>query len=91
MFDFEEDPLFEDLTIIVEDSGRTGARRSIPIPITVQIENINDETPVFDLTSYSEFSLSFQCFIVLLEPTWNTDICNLEQKLCADCVLLKIV
>lgn len=53
-FDYEEDAVYNDLTLIVEDDGITNKRRSIPTPITVGIRNLNDEPTVFDQPVYSE-------------------------------------
>ena len=54
-FDYEENAVYSDLTLIVEDNGITNKRRSIPTPITVRIGNINDEPTVFDQPIYSEY------------------------------------
>lgn len=56
-FDYEEEAVYTDLTLIVEDMGIIGTRRSVPTRITVRINNLNDEPTVFEEPVYSEYTL----------------------------------
>ena len=59
-FNYEENAIYNDLTLIVEDNGITNKRRSIPTPITVRIGNLNDEPTVFSQAVYSEYRKYYQ-------------------------------
>ena len=55
-FDYEEEREYTDLTLIVEDNGIINKRRSVPTPITVRINNLDDEPTIFDQAVYSELA-----------------------------------
>ena len=60
-FNYEEEREYTDLTLIVEDNGIINKRRSVPTPITVRINNLDDEPTIFDQAVYSELTLNNVC------------------------------
>ena len=70
-FDYETRQTYSDLSVVAVDKG-TNAGISDPAAITVYINNINDNSPVFNQSSYGSFLHVTGGFVSSHHPLMHT-------------------